>query len=74
MHLQAFHQDPHATPDALQFPGYLLQLEKRKLQSDEYQPIQILASVNLVTEKEKLVHQFFPNLASSFRNEERTAK
>lgn len=35
MRLIAFYNDPYATPDALQFPSYLLRLGEGKFQQNE---------------------------------------
>lgn len=60
--LQAHPQDPHATPDALQFLGYILHRGDGKLQTQENQPVQLSASVKELTDEEELVLQIFPNL------------
>lgn len=70
MCLQPFRQDLYATPKALQFPVYLLQLCERKLQIEEEQPFKLPASVNVLSDEKEMIEKLFQNLPSNFGNDE----
>lgn len=70
MRLQALCQGPHTTPDAHQFPGYILHLGEGKLQTKEKQPVQLPASVKALTNEKEMIFQVFFNLQSNFLDEE----
>lgn len=72
--LQSLRKNAHATPDALQFPGYLLQLGEGNLQLERQEPIQLPAFVEISRVANEMRKAVFTNLRSFLSNKEYIAQ
>lgn len=70
MGFKALRNSPHVIRNAIQFPGYLLQLGKEKVQTEERKPVDLPASVKIVKKANGLIENVVLNLQLMFCDEE----